>query len=95
MERRVTEQIRYLLWATILSLLQNKISVLLNTSFWGRPIKRGVGEGQMSKFLVSELDDPCHCHLDHPGNREIRVFFLQKPLTPEAFFYVFPPLTMH
>ena len=71
MERRDTEQIRNLLWAKILSLLQNKISVLLNTSFWGRPIKRGVGEGQISKLMVTELDDPCHCHLDHPGNREI------------------------
>ena len=43
--RRDTEQICYLLWATISLLKHDGISVLLNTSFWGGPIKRGVGEG--------------------------------------------------
>ena len=74
MERRDTEQIRYLLWATILSLLQNKISFLFNTILWGSPIQRGVGERQISKLMGTQLDDPCHCILDHPGNREKRVF---------------------
>ena len=47
MGRRDTERILYLLSATTLSLLDNKISVLLNTFFWGEPSQRGVGGGKL------------------------------------------------